>query len=125
MEQNEKVALGSNLEQLEPVEIDVRAPSLVLSVRLDEATAKQLHAVARRRGVRISDVLRDAAVSYASAPWDRTTPYVISYARVDRFAVGLQAVGSQGRSNPQESAERTSAGAGWEVGVKTMVTAVG
>lgn len=50
---------------LEPGNIEVRAPSVVLSVRLDEATGRQLHALAKRRGIRISDVLREAAESYA------------------------------------------------------------
>ena len=52
-------------EDLEPVDIAVRDPSVVLSVRLDSGTARQLHAMARLRGSRISDVLRDAAVEFA------------------------------------------------------------
>lgn len=52
-------------EDLEPVDIAVRDPSVVLSVRLDGDTARQLRAIARRRGTRISDVLRDAAVECA------------------------------------------------------------
>ncbi len=52
-------------EDLEPVDIAVRDPSVVLSVRLDGETARQLHAIASVRGSRISDVLRDAAVEFA------------------------------------------------------------
>lgn len=52
-------------EDLEPVDIAARDPSVVLSVRLDSGTARQLHAMARLRGSRISDVLRDAAVEFA------------------------------------------------------------
>lgn len=51
-------------EDLEPVDIALRSPSVVLSVRLDGDTARQLHAIARLRGSRISDVLRDAAVEF-------------------------------------------------------------
>lgn len=51
-------------EELEPLEVEVKAPTVVLSVRLDEATAKRLHAIAKRRGVRVSDVLRDAATAF-------------------------------------------------------------
>jgi hypothetical protein len=51
--------------ELEPADIVVRDPSVVLSVRIDSGTARQLHTIAKQRGARISDVLRDAAAEYA------------------------------------------------------------
>jgi hypothetical protein len=51
---------------LEPVDVELRNPTVVLSMRLDDATARQLHRIAKRRGVRLSDVLREAAVAYAA-----------------------------------------------------------
>ena len=52
--------------RLEPSDVELRNPSVVLSVRLDDDTARLLHRLAKRRGVRISDVLREAAVAYAT-----------------------------------------------------------
>lgn len=51
---------------LEREDIEIRAPSVVVSVRLDQETAKRLHRMARDQGRRMSDVLRDAAVALAS-----------------------------------------------------------
>jgi len=53
--------------QLEPSDIELRNTTVVLSVRLDDGTARLLHRLAQRGGVRISDVLREAAVAYAAA----------------------------------------------------------
>lgn len=51
---------------LEPADVELRNPTVVLSMRLDDATARQLHRIAKRRGVRLSDVLREAAAAYAA-----------------------------------------------------------
>ena len=51
---------------LELADVELRNPTVVLSMRLDDATARQLHRIAKRRGVRLSDVLREAAVAYAA-----------------------------------------------------------
>ena len=53
--------------ELEPSDVELRNPTVVLSVRLDDSTARQLHKIAKRRGIRLSDVLREAAAAYASA----------------------------------------------------------
>ena len=53
---------------LEPIDIDSRPQSVVLSTRLDAALARELGALARSQGRRISDVLRDAAAAYLAEP---------------------------------------------------------
>ena len=64
--------------EMEPSEIELRNPTVVLSVRLDDGTARLLHRLAKQRGVRISDVLREAAVAYAAAePIESGTPVAI------------------------------------------------
>ncbi len=112
-------------ERLEQVEVELRSPTLVLSVRLDEKTGKQLRALARNRGVRISEVLRDAAIAYAaSAPHEQATPYIVGSAR-ERFAIGVSAVRSQGWQGPDTARELPESGSGWGVAVRTGVAAAG
>ena len=67
---------------LEPLEVEVRNASVVLSVRLDETTARRLRVIAHQRGVRISDLLREAAVAFsqhASASSPVGMPYDVAF----------------------------------------------
>lgn len=69
-------------QTLEPLDVEVRSATVVLSVRLDDATARRLRSLARQRGVRISDILREAADSIAAqAPPTRMAgmPYDVAY----------------------------------------------
>ena len=59
---------------LELEDIQVRATSVVLSVRLDPETAKRLHRITREQGRRMSDVLRDAAVALAKSEGSADRP---------------------------------------------------
>jgi predicted transcriptional regulator len=63
-------------ESLDQVDIQVKNPTIVVSVRLDPATAQQLSQIARLRGQRISDLLREAVVSYAATGGDEPTWFV-------------------------------------------------
>ena len=94
--------------ELEPIDVELRNPTVVLSVRLDEATAKQLHRLARQRGVRMSELLRQAAGLFVegAAKTERPVGYRIEFLDT-RVAVGTTAVESQG-SKTEESG-RTAA----------------
>ena len=59
---------------LELEDVEVRSPSVVLSVRLDPETAKRLHRIAREQGRRMSDVLRDAAAALAKSEGSADRP---------------------------------------------------
>jgi Ribbon-helix-helix protein, copG family len=112
-------------ERLEHVEVELRSPTVVLSVRLDEKTGKQLQALARNRGVRLSEVLREAAVAYAaSAPQEQETPYVVGYGR-QHFAIGVAAANSQGRQGPDTGRDLPETGTGWGIAVRTGLASVG
>lgn len=78
-------------DRLEEMDIEVRSPTIVLSVRLDDATARQLRILAQERGVRISDLLREAAVSLATgtgkAAAAEPMPYDVAYLNT-AFVVG-------------------------------------
>lgn len=52
---------------LEEVDIEVRNPTVVMSVRLDGETARAVGALARAKGRKVSEILREAAVAYAAA----------------------------------------------------------
>jgi hypothetical protein len=56
---------GPVARHLEPIEVVSEPASVVVSVRLDNETARRLAKAARDRGVRLSDVLREAARAYA------------------------------------------------------------
>lgn len=70
-------------DRLEKMEIEVRSPTIVLSVRLDDATARQLRTLALERGIRISELLREAAVSLAEGTSQvaaaEPMPYDVAY----------------------------------------------
>lgn len=61
--------MNLNSNEVQEIAIEVKAPTVVMSVRMDDRTARQLHRLAKQRGVRVSDVLRDAAVEYARTGW--------------------------------------------------------
>ena len=83
----------SEERHLEQIDLAVEPRSVVVSVRLDPATARQIMGIAKREKRRVSDVLRDAAAAYASTastdnlfvsgenPIRRGT-YAATYARV-------------------------------------------
>jgi Ribbon-helix-helix protein, copG family len=64
---------------LEPLDIEVRSPTIVLSVRLDDATARRLRVLAHQRGMRISDLLREAASSLAEGATGKSSPVPMPY----------------------------------------------
>lgn len=65
-------------EVLEPIEVDNRPTSVVVSVRLESDLARELTAVARSRGLRLSDVLREAAKNFAARPgWTEQINYEV------------------------------------------------
>lgn len=65
--------------RLEPMDIEVRRPTIVLSVRLDDVTARRLRGLAQERGVRISELLREAAMSLAEGASTRAAPAPMPY----------------------------------------------
>ena len=111
-------------ERLERVEVELRSPTVVLSVRLDEETAKALHALARQRGLRISDLMREAATAFAaSAPKDRSRSFVFEYAG-KRLASGVTSVNSQG-TRLQTTSEPQDSDSEWSRGVRTEAALAG
>jgi hypothetical protein len=54
------------VRKLEPIDVKLRDPSIVLSVRLPDRLARLLHAEAKARGVRMSEVLRIAVEEHLS-----------------------------------------------------------
>jgi hypothetical protein len=78
---------------LEPIDVEVRGPSVVLSVRLDGDTARALHALARRRSRRLSDLMREAAASLLRDSGSDSPRYLVSGAGV-KVTVGDWSAGS-------------------------------
>ena len=111
-------------DRLEKMDIEVRSPTIVLSVRLDDATARQLRILAQERGIRISELLREAAVSLAEGTSQMAAaepmPYDVAYLNT-AFVVGgatqrtLHEVKAYDLDGPWSSAPTTS----------VMATAVG
>jgi hypothetical protein len=67
-----------NEEPLVPVDVDNRPATVVVSVRLESDLARELTAFARGRGLRLSDVLRDAARSFTDRQGTaRTLNYLV------------------------------------------------
>lgn len=66
------------VDDLEPIDVEVRNPSIVLSVRLDGDTARALHALARRRGRRLSDLMREAAADLLGQAGSESPRYLVS-----------------------------------------------
>lgn len=76
-------------EPLVPVDVDNRPSSVVVSVRLNSEVAMELNAVARARGVRLSDVLRDAARTFAERQPEPTSTLRYQVQGVVEVAVGV------------------------------------
>ena len=107
-------------DRLEPVDVEMRSPSVVLSVRLDDLTARRLHGIARARGVRISDLLREAAVTLAASANREAGPhYLVKYAQ-SRIALGTASVDSQSRWG-SVTIPVSGATSPWDTGVSSEV----
>jgi hypothetical protein len=90
--------------RFEPLDVEVRSPTIVLSVRLDEHTAKQLHRWAKQRGVRVSDVLREAAVHYVKlGPHQSEVSYRVTGVAAN-IGLGVSAVTTEA---PKEARDAT------------------
>lgn len=110
-------------DRLERVDVEVRSPSVVLSVRLDEETAKQLHQLARRRHVRMSVLLREAAAAYAaSIAEEASRPYEVVFAR-HRVAVGVTSISSRATPGPESTLDTGTVESGWGGGARTQAAA--
>lgn len=82
--------LDQQEEALEPVEVDNRPTSVVVSVRLESDLARELTGVARTRGLRLSDVLREAARTYsARLGWAEAVNYEVQGPRL-QVSLGAQ-----------------------------------
>jgi predicted transcriptional regulator len=119
MAKREVMAAGADQEmELEPSDIELRDPSVVLSVRLDGPTAKALHQLARQRGERVSVLLRGAVVACVRSGFmEQDLHYRVQYQRT-AFAVGTRSSWSEesgrGRnSSPDEAWETVAAGTGY------------
>ena len=73
---------------LEPSDLELRDPSVVMSVRLDNDVARRLHAAAKTRGLKVSELLREAATFYLNAGDMSGPKYVVTGKGVTRVAVG-------------------------------------
>jgi predicted DNA-binding ribbon-helix-helix protein len=99
-------------DEPERSDMELRNPSVVLSVRLDDATTRQLHRIAKRRGVRLSDVLREAAIAYASADALGSGVRVVIEGGVQHYPVQV-ALGTWPVSSESQRARRGSATLEW------------
>src|SRR5690348_14399585 len=73
------------MEALEPVEVDNRPASVVVSVRLESDLARDLTRAARSRGLRLSDVLREAARAFSLRPdWTEKLSYQVQAQLTDQ-----------------------------------------
>jgi hypothetical protein len=73
---------------LEPSDLELKNPTIVMSVRLDNQTARRLHVMAKLRGVNLSDLLREAAVHYLSTAVGNTEDKYVVTGAITRLAVG-------------------------------------
>lgn len=81
-------------DRYEDLDVEVRTPTVVLSVRLEEEVAKELHRQAKQRGVRVSDILREAARQYArTASQASGVVYVVEGGR--NVGLGVSSVSTQ------------------------------
>lgn len=74
--------------RLEASDLVLRDPTVVMSVRLDNVSARRLHAVARNRGLKVSELLREAATYYLNSGDVPGPKYVVTGKGVTRVAVG-------------------------------------
>jgi hypothetical protein len=101
-------------DRYEALDIELRNPTVVLSVRLDEAVAKELHRWAKQRGVRVSDILRDAASQYA-----RVGPAEVSYTVGGglNVGIGISSVSTEAAREARQVATHLQPPATWFTGV--------
>lgn len=85
-----KGASASRSEEvtLEPSDLELRNPTVVMSVRLDNDTARRLHATASTRGMKVSELLREAANYYLNAGGVPADKYIVTGKDVTRLAIG-------------------------------------
>jgi hypothetical protein len=95
--------------ELEASDVELRNPSVVLSVRLDGATAKALHQLARKRDARMSDLLRDAVAAYVRSGAADQQPHFAVQSRVVSFVVGAPSVWTEQPDQPSEKTGETVA----------------
>jgi hypothetical protein len=102
---------------LEQIDVELRNPSV--SVRLDGDTAKTLHQLARKRGERVSEVLREAVVAWVASGAAEAEPvyratYLNKIVAVSSHSVRIEELGQQQRpfeSGLPEETWRTSSAA--------------
>ena len=113
--------MNLNSNEVQEIAIEVKAPTVVMSVRMDDRTARQLHRLARKqRGVRVSDVLRDAAVEYARTGWSEGESNFEIVGPNTKVIIGqreggqrqLRGNGRQQRADLEYPAERSAAARG-------------
>ena len=95
--------MTTNESDLEPMDVELRTPSVVLSVRLDAATARAVHDLARRRGARMSDLLREAVSAWVQNGTPESEPYYSVQSRVARFGVGEPIIWTERVEKPTET----------------------
>jgi hypothetical protein len=95
--------------ELEASDVELRNPSVVLSVRLDGATAKALHQLARKRDARMSDLLRDAVAAYVRSGSGDQQPHFAVQSSVASFVVGAPSVWTEQPDQPSEKTGETVA----------------
>lgn len=93
-------------EDLEPIDVELRNPSVVVSVRLDRDTAQRLSGLARVTGRRVSDLLREAASTYVAQGVERPGPtFVVSSVSLD-VPVGRPYLTRSGRTEREPEDQR-------------------
>lgn len=102
-------------DRYDPLDVELRNPTVVLSVRLDEVVAKELHRWARQRGVRVSDILRDAAIQYAKTGPEQAD---VSYTVRGGLNVGI-GISSVTTEAPREARQTEVPAASWFTAVVT------
>lgn len=81
-------ASGAKEVRLEESDLELTDPTIVMSVRLDNVTARRLHAAAKSRGVRVSELLREAATQYLNSGTPLAPNYIVTGKDVTRISVG-------------------------------------
>jgi hypothetical protein len=76
--ESRKVIKDTDHDRFEELEIQVKDPTIVVSVRLDASTAKQLGQLAQIKGQRLSDLLREAVTAYAATGGLEGTTYTVN-----------------------------------------------
>ncbi len=91
--------------ELEPADVVVRTPSVVLSVRLDEETARALKRIAGDRNLRMSDAVREAVSAYVRTTGSSDFFFSVE-SRPVSFAIGTASVWTDRSEKPAESTKQ-------------------